>query len=175
MIGTRGIGKDALARMECVSACGCRRLIGSTARSRLEFVGGCTDEWKIFNGPRPGKLGIVEGVIALGPLNVWERHDHESDVPEGGRKDGATWDAALDPGVLEETCREQAFGDTGAAKKFGEIAGDALMELSPADVELWFDGAVQFDGGFGSRPQLQKVERIVGFVRGHERLCISRL
>ena len=62
-------------------------------------------------------------------------------MPEGRGENGATRDAALDPGILEKTCREQAFGGPCAAEQFGKVAGDALMELSPADVQPRLGGA----------------------------------
>jgi hypothetical protein len=60
----------------------------------------------------------------------------------------------------------------GAPKEFGEIAGETLMELTPVDVELRLDRAVQISVGRrrrGWRMQPQKIERIVDFVRGHYR------
>ena len=129
-------------------------------------MGRRADEGKILDRAGPGDLGVIEGVIALGTLDIRERHDNESNMPERGGENSAARDAALDPGILEKTCREQASGDARATEEFGKVAGDALVELSPADVELRLGGAVELRGGRDGHRDAKKIERILGRADG---------
>jgi hypothetical protein len=57
-------------------------------------------------------------------------------VPEGGGTNCAARETAFDPHIFEKTGGEKVLGEASAAEQFREIAGDALVELSPAEFEL---------------------------------------
>ncbi len=108
-------------------------------------------------------------MIALRSGDFRKRHGEKSDVPEGCGEDGASRKATLDPGIPEKACGKKSFRSSRAAKEFREVACNALVKLSPAEIELGLVRTVQMcvseRCGSGSLPQ--QVERIVGFVRGH--------
>src|SRR5215813_705795 len=122
MIWMRRIGEDALARVERVGSFERWRLLGGTAPAGLWLMHWCTDQRKVFNWARPGDFGVIEGVIAFGPGNLWEGHDDERNMPECRSKNGAARNAAFDPGVFEKACRKQSFWRARAAEEFSEIA-----------------------------------------------------
>src|SRR5262252_240750 len=145
------------------------RLLRRTAGSELCLVGWRADQRKVFDRTGPGDFRIIEGMISLRPGNLWQWHDDERNVPERGGNHGTTWNPAFNPCVPEETCREQPLWRTRAAEKLDKIAGQPLMELPPVNIKLRLGGSVEIDGGRGRYRwgQLQEIEWVVRFVRGH--------
>src|SRR5882724_5241263 len=130
------VSKNSLPRMERVGACGRRQLAWRDARN--QFWLGCAnlELRKIFDLSGPGELGVCERGICFWPGDLRQRHGNKCDVPERCRENCPARETAFDPDIFEKTCREKIPGEPGAAEQFREIAGDALVELSPAEFEL---------------------------------------
>jgi hypothetical protein len=167
MRGMNRIGKNCLPGMECIGAFGRGRFRFSRVKSRFGLRGGNFQLRKILDLPGPGYLGIFQRGIFFRPGNLRERQGNKRNVPKRGRENRAPRQTAFDPNVLEQTGGEEIFAEASPPEEFGEIAGDALVELSPAEIQLWFIGTVEFERGRRRRSLTEQVERIIGFERRH--------
>ena len=130
------VRENSLPRMERVGACGRRQLALRGVRNHFWLRCANLEQRKILNLSGPGELRVCERGICFRPGNLRKRHSNKSNVPERCRENCAAWETAFDPDIFEKTGGEKILGEAGAAEQFREIAGDALVELSPAEFEL---------------------------------------
>ena len=97
-------------------------------------------------------------------------------MPESCGEDGALGNAALDPAIAEVVAAEKFSDAARAGEKCAQVAGGALVEVAPADVELGRDddrgGRRSGDGGHarsgGCAALSQEVKPTIDLAERHE-------
>src|SRR5258708_40104740 len=104
----RGIGEDALPRMESVRAFRRERLFRLTARAGFGLRTLGRQKRQIVDGARPSEFCVIQRrVVARRSGELRERHDEENEMPQSSGDQRAARKSPFHPAVLEDSANSE--------------------------------------------------------------------